>query len=164
MGSAYKEGISVQEIAAFFEGNDKIVNLNNGGYVAKGKFDDVNSKYQASTEGTKDYEDIKTKYNELVATTTKHKYLDVIGKYVKPEFKEYAYFQLNENKQLDDKLEDHLKEFTKANSQYALEKENPSKGRIVVRTYNDMDGEGAKEAGDFHKSFNDVIRNTINNK
>ena len=35
MGEAYKEGMTLEEVEAFFEGNDKIVNLSNGGYVAE---------------------------------------------------------------------------------------------------------------------------------
>ena len=44
MGSSYKEGMTVQEIEAFFEGNSKIVNLSNGGFVSKEKFDDIKEK------------------------------------------------------------------------------------------------------------------------
>ena len=66
MGSAFKDDLTVEEIVAFFEGNNKIVNLSNGGYVSKEKFDDLNSKYQEIVNNTKDYDEVKGKYQELV--------------------------------------------------------------------------------------------------
>lgn len=156
MGAAYKDDLQVADIEAFFEGNDKIVNLSNGGYVAKGKFDEVNSKYKELSDGTKDYEDIKNKYTELVATNKKNENLGVIGKFVKPEFKEYAYYQLQKNDKLNDKLEDNIKDFIKENSQFAIEQNDGKKDPVVVNTFAKLDGEGANKSA--HEAFNQAIR------
>ncbi len=156
MGAAYKPDLQVADIEAFFEGNDKIVNLSNGGYVAKGKFDEVNSKYKELSEGTKDYNDIKTKYDELVATNKKNEALGVIGKYVKDEFKDYAYYQMKVNNKLDDKLEDNIKELVKTNKQFAVGEPEPKKDPVVVDTFAKLDGGGANKNA--HDAFNQAIR------
>lgn len=66
MGSAYKEGITVEEINTFL-GSGKFVNLNDGGYVDKDKYNKaVNEKESIQKslddlkESTKDYETLKS--------------------------------------------------------------------------------------------------------
>lgn len=66
MGSAYHEGVTLEEVNSFLAGKN-MVNLKDGGYVAKDKFDRVEadkkqlqSDYDSLKEQTKDYETLKT--------------------------------------------------------------------------------------------------------
>ena len=66
MGSSYKEGITVEEINTFL-GSGKFVNLNDGNYVDKDKYnraiaekDQIKTSLDELTEKTKDYETLKT--------------------------------------------------------------------------------------------------------
>lgn len=66
MGDAYKDDLSIADINAFLNGK-KFADLNTGSYVAKGKYDALEKKYNDYTESTKDYEAIKTKNAEYEA-------------------------------------------------------------------------------------------------
>lgn len=156
MGNAYKEGMTLEEVEAFFEGNSKIVNLSEGKYVDKGKYDEVNGKYNSLVESTKDYEDIKSKYQGLVEKQTKDSELSVINKYVKPEFAEYIHYQMKANNQLGDKLEDNVKAYLKSNSQYQIESAKADAPKRVINTYTNTEG-----AGNVAKNKNDTINNAI---
>ena len=66
MGSAYKEGITVEEINTFL-GSGKFVNLNDGNYVDKDKYnkvvaekDGLKTSLDELTEKTKDYDTMKS--------------------------------------------------------------------------------------------------------
>lgn len=66
MGSAYHEGVTVEEINSFLSGKN-MVNLKDGGYVAKDKYDNLESKHKqlqadhdSLKEATKDYETLKS--------------------------------------------------------------------------------------------------------
>lgn len=66
MGSAYKDGITVEEINTFL-GSGKFVNLNDGKYVDKDKYDkaisekdQLKSSLSELTEKTKDYDTMKS--------------------------------------------------------------------------------------------------------
>lgn len=131
MGSAYHENLTLQEIDAFFENNSKIVNLSDGKYVDKGKYDTLNQTYQSLLDSTKDYEDIKGKYNTLIEKQTKDGELAIINKYVQPDFSEFVHFQLKNNNKLGDKLEDNVKEFLKSNNAYAIPKAKEPKTKVV---------------------------------
>lgn len=156
MGNAYKEGMTLEEVEAFFEGNSKIVNLSEGKYVDKGKYDDINNKYNALVNDTKDYEDIKNKYQGLVEKQEKDSELSIINKYVKPEFAEYIHYQMKANNQLGDKLEDNVKAYLKSNSQYQIEAAKSETPKRVINTYTNTEG-----AGNVTKNKNDVINNAI---
>ncbi len=160
MGSAYKDGITVEEIVAFFENNSKIVNLSNGGYVSKEKFDDIKEKYDTLTENTKDYEDIKSKYDGLVAKQTKDGELATIGKYVQPDFAEFVHFQLKNGNKLGEKLEDNVKEYLKNNSAYAIPRE-PIKKNKVIQTFTETSGTDPVVKTNNQK-FNDMLRRSAN--
>lgn len=156
MGSAYKQDMSLQEVEAFFEGNSKIVNLSNGGYVSKEKFDDINTKFQNLTNDTKDFEDIKNKYNALVEKQEKDGQLALINKHVKPEFAEYVHFQMKQGNLLGDKLEDNVKEYLKTNKQYGIVQERqPNR---VVTTFANTEGQQFQNA---NAVINDAIRKSL---
>ena len=160
MGSAYNENLTLQEIEAFFEGNSKIVNLSIGGYVSKEKFDDVNQKYQALQNETKDFEDIKSKYETLVAKQEKDGQIALINKYVKPEFAEYVLYQMKQGNLTGDKLEDNVKAYIKQNTQYGVEKTSPQ--NKVINTYSNTDlGTGKQPATNPNQSINDAIRSSL---
>lgn len=155
MGSAYNEALTKEEIEAFFEGNEKIVNLSNGEYVSKNKFDDVNKKFKELQENTKGYEELQTKYNELQEQTEKNEKMNVIGKYVNDDFKEFAYYQLKNANKFDDKFEDNVKEYAKTNKQYARTQE--TKTPPIVKGFNGLDG-GKEPEKNANKMINDAIR------
>lgn len=157
MGSAYKEDMTLQEVEAFFEGNSKIVNLSNGGYVSKEKFDDVNQKFQALQNDTKDFEDIKSKYETLVAKQEKDGQLALINKYVQPEFAEYVHYQMKNCNLLNDKLEDNVKDYLKNNAQYGIKKEAKPQARII-NTFSNTDLEIVKKNDNPNQKMNDMIR------
>lgn len=97
MGSAYKEGITVEEINSFL-GSHKFVNIADGGYVDKDKYsrvvsekEEVQRQLNELKESTKDYEtlksenekykgekedaDLKTKLSKLGISETAFKYV-----------------------------------------------------------------------------------------
>lgn len=156
MGSAYKQDMTLQEVEAFFEGNSKIVNLSNGGYVSKEKFDDVNNKYQNLMNDTKDFEDIKSKYQTLVEKQEKDGQLALINKHVKPEFAEYVLFQMKQGNKLGDKLEDNIKAYVKENSQYGITQTNEPTTR-VINTSVQTNGNQVQQ-GDVNARMNEAIR------
>lgn len=155
MGSAYNDALTKEEIEAFFEGNEKIVNLSNGDYVSKSKFDDVNRKFKELQDGTKDYEELKKNYQDLQEKADKNDKMNVIGKYVNDDFKEFAYYQLKTNNKFDDKFEDNVKEYAQANKQFARVQDKPKEP--IVKTFKDLDGtqEPSKNA---NKLINESIR------
>ena len=156
MGSAYKQDMTLQEVEAFFEGNSKIVNLSNGGYVSKEKFDDINTKFQNLTNDTKDFEDIKNKYQALVEKQEKDGQLALINKHVKPEFAEYVHFQMKQGNLLGDKLEDNVKEYLKTNKQYGIVQERqPNR---VVTTFANTEGQQFQSP---NAVINDAIRKSL---
>lgn len=73
MGSAYHEGVTLEEVNSFLAGKN-MVNLKDGGYVAKDKFDrvenekkDIQGKYDTLVEQTKDYETLKKENDDFKA-------------------------------------------------------------------------------------------------
>lgn len=159
MGTAFKEEITVPEIIAFFEGNTKIVNLSNGGYVAKEKFDDLNTKHQTLVNDTKDYQEVKSKYQALIEKQEKDNHLAMIKKYVKPEFSEFAYYNLKQSGLVNDKFEDNIKDYAKTNSQYAIEIEKKQNNR-VINTFVDTNNGTAPDnkSNNPNQTMNDMIR------
>lgn len=158
MGSAYKEDMTLQEVEAFFEGNSKIVNLSNGGYVSKEKFDALNNNYQTLQNDTKDFEDIKNKYTALVEKQTKDSQISLINKYVKPEFAEYVHFQMKQGNKLNDKLEDNVKDYLKNNQQYGIVQE--PQGRVITSFAQVQQGQQIQQ-GNANASINDAIRKSL---
>lgn len=159
MGNAYKEGITVEEIVAFFEGNSKIVNLGLGGYVSKEKFDEIKGKYDTLVESTKDYEDIKTKYDGLVAKQTKDGEIAIINKYVNPDYAEFVHYQMSLNKTLGDGLEEAVKKYVGENKQYGIVKEKNPVSK-VVKTFTEP-GTGNKPTNNPNDTINNAIRNAF---
>lgn len=157
MGSAYNENLTLQEVEAFFEGNSKIVNLSNGGYVSKDKFDDVNQKYQALQNDTKDFDDIKSKYETLVAKNEKDGQIAIISKHVQPEYAEFVHYQMKNGNLLNDKLEDNVKDYLKNNAQYGIKKEVKPQARII-NTFSNTDLENVKKNDNPNQAFNNLIR------
>lgn len=155
MGSAYNDALTKEEIEAFFEGNEKIINLSNGDYVSKSKFDDVNKKFKELQDGTKDYEELKKNYQDLQEKTDKNDKMNVIGKYVNDDFKEFAYYQLKTNNKFDDKFEDNVKEYAKTNKQFARVQDKPKE--TIVKTFKDLDGT-QEPPKNVNKLINESIR------
>lgn len=121
LGDAFKEGMTNDEIVDAISTSEKIVNLSKGDYVAKGKFDDLSSKYSKTMEETKDYDDFKKQAEEYKTFKKNVTLKDTFKKSgIKDEFLDYAIFQVDKGKIVnDDKFNDNIKEWLKANPQYA---------------------------------------------
>lgn len=156
MGDAYKDDITLEEVAAFFEANEKIV-LSNGDYVSKSKFDSVNTELKSLKESTKDYETIKQEHANLIEEKTKSGYIDTIKKHVKPEFTDYVYYQMQKDNKLDDKLEDSLKVYAETNKQYAIGTQD---NKIISNTIK-LDGQTPPNSGNPNEEMNSFIRDSI---
>ena len=131
-------------------------------YVSKEKFDDVNQKYQSLQNDTKDFEDIKTKYESLVAKQEKDGQISLINKYVQPEYAEFVHYQMKQGNLLNDKLEDNVKEYLKKNTQYGLTKEKEQKPQPkIINTYVDTENGGGKKPETSNQAFNNLIRGAL---
>lgn len=126
LGDAFKEGMTNDEIVDAISTSEKIVNLSKGDYVAKGKFDDLSSKYSKTMEETKDYDDFKKQAEEYKTFKKNVTLKDTFKKSgIKDEFLDYAIFQVDKGKIVnDDKFNDNINEWLKANPQYANSVDN----------------------------------------
>lgn len=168
MGSAYKDGITLEEVESFFSGNSKIVNLSNGGYVSKEKFDTALAELKTIKDETKDFETYKTELENYKTKETKEKHLGVAKKFIKDDFLDYAYYKAKQEleaagKQVDEKeLENFLKEFVKTNAQYAKVEENPKQvvPKKVVSSGVDLSG-GGQPPKSPNEAVNGMIRASV---
>ena len=140
LGSAYKEGMTFDEANAALK-DRKLVDLESGEYVGKGKYetavkerdearkerDDANAKY-------KDYDDL-VKYRDDNEKAKSAKALEekLTGFGVKTDMAEFVRYQIESGKiergEKDAKLEENVKKYLKDNPQYAAEQKKtlPSK-------------------------------------
>ena len=130
LGENYKDEMTPEQVVDAIKQNDKLVNLSNGEYVAKGKFDDLSAKYSKTMEETKDYDDFK-KQAEEYKTYKKNVTLKEAFKKsgIKDEFLDYAIFQVEKGAIVeDDKFDNNVKEWVKSNPVYAnIQKDDDSK-------------------------------------
>lgn len=147
MGEAYKEGLTLTDVESFLKGK-KYADLNTGGYVAKGKYDALEKKYNDYTESTKDYQDLKAK-NEEYAAKEKQAILKAQAAEagIDEKFIKYALSELDPNTEDTAKA---LKEWVKNNPQFKVYV-NPSR---VITPIN-------HEGGSNPKSMNEIINSRI---
>ncbi len=164
MGSAYKEGITVEEINAFL-GSHKFVNIADGGYVDKDKYSRVVSEKEAVQkqldelkESTKDYETLKSeneKYKGEKEDANLKTKLAGLGisesafKYVKGDIADKSLTLGDDEKANKEAVKAYLKEHPQFASQ-------PGAGRIRVVTTK-VDGQD-KPNSDEVKQTNDNFR------
>lgn len=158
MGESYKEDLTVSDIETFFNENAKIVNLSTGKYVDKGKLDEANSKYKTLAENTKDYEELKNKYNELNEKVNKDNQMNIVKKYAKNEFVDYVYFQMKQKNVEPQNLEESVKKYCEENKQYSnIVEENQPVNRIFSSI--NLSGEQPKQTG--NDAINQQIRESF---
>lgn len=122
LGENYKEEMTSDEIVEAIKQNEKLVNLSTGKYVAKGKFDDLNAKFERVSKTAQDYEKLKgnlDSYKEKYTELTMKENLRKSG--VKDEFLDYALFKMKKA-EVDvndpDKFNEHISKWLKENPQY----------------------------------------------
>lgn len=166
LGDAYKDGMTLEEVDAALK-DKKLVDLSTGEYVAKGKYDTLETKYQnlkseheQVKEQTKDYETLKAK-NE--AYEAEKQDADFKSKVVKYGIKESAYkyvkgdivakeLELGEDEKVN---QANVKKYLETHPEFANDTKPQGKtfskhvGTSVVADPNDKSGA---------KSFNDKLR------
>jgi len=174
MGSAYKEGITVEEINSFL-GGGKFVNLNDGGYVDKDKYNKaVADKDKAETslkelqESTKDYETLK-KENEtfkgekadadLKAKLTALGVSEKAFKYVKGDIADKTLEIGDDEKANKAAVEKYLKD----NPQFAAKSQTVQSHVRVVSTKVEPGSGDGKDVVD-NKTINDNFRAALGKK
>ena len=170
MGSSYHDGITVEEINTFF-GSGKFVNLNDGNYVDKDKYQKVVSErdsYKTSldelTEKTKDYDTLKTENDafkgekadaELKAKLKGYGIDEKAFKYVKGDINDKTLVIGNDDKANKTAVANYLKE----NPQFAIKGTNPTR---VITTK--VDSGNTDDNVDAHKVVNDNLREAFGHK
>lgn len=118
LGEAYKDGITLQDVDAFLNGK-KFKDLSSGEYVAKGKFEELQTKLNALTESTKDYDDLKKKiqgFEEKERIQTLNETAKKVG--IDGQFIEFALSKINVQ---GDKVEEELAKWIEANPQFKVQ-------------------------------------------
>ena len=172
MGSSYHEGITIEEVNSFLA-NGKFVNLNDGGYVDKDKYNKaVADKEKAEQslhdykETTKDYETLKaeneTFKGEKADAELKQK-LVALGisekafKYVKGDINDKTLTIGDDEKANKSAVEKYLKD----NPQFASKQSQSQPHVRVVSTKIDTSEGGDKVD---NKTVNDNLRNALGYK
>lgn len=157
LGSAYHEGLTIEEVNTYLDGK-KFVDLKDGGYVAKEKFDTLQIKFSELETSTKDYETIVKEHQSLkaekeVAETRK----SLIEAGVNEKFIDYVQFNIEKGKiAKDEKFVDNVKGFLKENPQYGKVESKP---KIVFST---KVGESDEtKDGDKDKVINQTINESL---
>ena len=170
MGSSYHEGITVEEINTFL-GSGKFVNLNDGNYVDKDKYnkavsekDQLKSSLDELTEKTKDYDTLKTEnetYKGEKADAELKVKLKALGidekafKYVKGDINDKTLVLGDDDKANKTAVANYLKE----NPQFAI-KGSGGNFRVITTKIDDSN----QEAVDGHKVVNDNLRAALGQK
>lgn len=172
MGSSYHDGITVEEVNTFL-GSGKFVNLNDGNYVDKDKYnkvvaekDQLKTSLDELTEKTKDYDTLKTENDtfkgekadaELKAKLKGYGIDEKAFKYVKGDIADKTLVLGDDDKANKTAIEKYLKD----NPQFAIKGSSGSRvitTRVVSREGNQDNPE------DVSKTVNDNIRNALGRK
>ena len=169
MGSSYHDGITVEEINTFL-GSGKFVNLSDGNYVDKDKYnkviaekDQLKSSLDELTEKTKDYDTLKAEndtYKGEKADADLKVKLKALGidekafKYVKGDIADKTLVIGDDDKANKTAVAAYLKE----NPQFAI-KSGPA--RIITTKVETGSGDGS---ADEHKAVNDNLRAALGHK
>lgn len=173
LGDAYKEGMTIAEVEAALSGK-KLVDLSTGNYVAKEKYDRLNTEhselktqYDEYKKGTSDFEAIKQEYDSLKAEKSENALRDklvALGinpksfKYVKSDINDKSLALGDDEKANKSAVEKYLKE----NPQFAIK---PSNDRVVITHDNHSnEGQGNKGVNAGNIVVNEAIRNAFGSK
>ena len=165
MGSSYHDGITVEEINTFF-GSGKFVNLNDGNYVDKDKYnkavsekDQLKASLSELTEKTKDYDTLKSE-NETFkgekADADLRAKLSALGidekafKYVKGDIADKTLVIGDDEKANKSAVAAYLKE----NPQFAINKAPNVHSRIITTKIENP----GQQADNGNKTVNDNLR------
>ena len=171
LGSAYKEGITVEEINTFL-GSGKFVNLNDGNYVDKDKYnkvvaerDGLKTNLDELKESTKDYDTLKAENEtfkgekadaELKAKLIKLGVNEKAFKYVKGDINDKSLVLGDDEKANKDAIAKYLKE----NPQFAGEKSSDIHTRVITTKIDNKPGDVVVD----NKTINDNFRNALGKK
>lgn len=172
MGSSYHDGITVEEVNTFL-GSGKFVNLNDGNYVDKDKYnkvvaekDQLKTSLDELTEKTKDYDTLKTENDtfkgekadaELKAKLKGYGINEKAFKYVKGDIADKTLVLGDDDKANKTAIEKYLKD----NPQFATK---GSSGSRVITT-RVVSGAGDQDnPEDVSKTVSDNIRNALGRK
>lgn len=170
MGSAWHEGLTLEEVNTFLSGKN-YVDLKEGGYVAKDKFDRVESEKKqiqadldSLKESTKDYETLKTE-NEGFKTEKANADLKakVIGLGVNEKFFNYVKMDID-SKSLtlgeDEKANKTAVEaYLKEHPEFASKAPNPAPHKVVtVSTNPNPAGDSKKSEAERNATVNANLR------
>ena len=166
MGDSFHEGITVEEINKFL-GTGKFVNLSDGNYVDKDKYnkvvterDQIKASLEELTDKTKDYETLKAENDtfksekqdaELKAKLTSLGISDNAFKYVKGDIADKTLVLTDDEKANKTAVAEYLK----ANPQFAV-KTQTGIGSRVITTKVLTSGDGQQT--DSHRDVNDKLR------
>lgn len=161
MGSSYHEGVTVEEVNSFLSGK-KLVDLKEGKYVDKDKYETLKSEHDALKEKTKDYDEVKAnneKYETEKRDATLNARLENLGfsknslKYVKGDIADGT-LKLSED---DKAAKEEAKAYLKEHPTFAS---TPSSGDAKLK--GGIIGSTVKTDGDGNnKSVNETINNGI---
>lgn len=171
MGSSYREGITVEGINTFL-GSGKFVNLNDGNYVDKAKYDrvvsekdQIKSSLDELTEKTKDYDTLKSENDtfkgEKADADLKAK-LKALGidekafKYVKGDINDKTLVLGDDDKANKTAVAAYLKD----NPQFATK--GSTNTRVITTKV--VDNNGSNDDKNVNKTVNDNIRNSLGRK
>lgn len=168
LGESYKEGMTLEEVDKALEGK-KLVDLSTGEYVAKGKYDTLETKYknlqaehEQVKEQTKDYETLKAKNEAYEAEKQDAEFKSKVVKY---GIKESAYKYVKGDivaKELvigeDEKVnQENVKKYLEAHPEFATETKTKPQSQGATRQVGTSVVNDPKDKGS-GKSFNDKLR------
>ena len=166
MGESYHDGITVEEVDAFFS-KGKFVDLGSGKYVDKAKFDRVEGDLNALKESTKDYETLKTENENFKAEKADASLKENLVKYgIDPDSFKYVKGDVNEkvlvlsNDEAKDKkaVEDYLK----THPQFAKKvQEDKGGNKKIITTKVENQNE---DKVDMNKQVNENFRRALGKK
>ena len=167
MGDAYHEGMTVDEVDAFF-GKGKYVDLNSGKYVDKSKHERVEQELASLKESTKDYETIKAE-NETFKSEKKDASLkETLVKFgVDPEAFKYVKGDIQDKVLVigedEEKNKKAVEDYLKAHPKFAKDSSGEGNGKKTkVVTTKVENQNNANE--DSHQKVNNSIRRALGKK
>ena len=167
MGEAYHDGITVDEVDAFFA-KGKYVDLSSGKYVDKSKHDRVEQELASLKESTKDYETLKNENAAFKSEKADATLKETLAKYgLDPEAFKYVKGDVNDKVLVisndEEKDKKAVEEYLKSHPKFAKEsQQDPSKKKKVVTTK--VENQNENKGVDGHKVFNDSLRRALGKK
>lgn len=165
LGSAYKEGMTEAEINAALDAG-KYVNLKDGKYVDKDKFDRLETENNQLKANAKSTEDLSKELETLKAEKADRDLNDkLVGLGFKKDALKYVKGDIaDKSLVIGDKDDDNKKavaEYLKAHPQFGEVQQPAQKGKSVVigtKVDTQADNQGGNNGSEVNRSINDAIR------